>query len=128
MIALYKKEILWWTLLLAYSVFIFILSSGPVKMPGASFPAQDKVLHAIAYGIMAWLAWHALHAVPHPGWWAWLYAASYAATDEWHQYFVPGRYCDLWDWVADAMGAALVVLILTGVARWHSPPTSAHSE
>lgn len=120
MMAIYKREILWWTLLLAYSAFIFTLSSGPVEMPGARFPAQDKVLHVVAYGIMAWLAWCAMHALRHPGWWAWLYAAGYGATDEWHQYFVPGRHCDLWDWVADAIGAALAVVMLTALARRHA--------
>jgi VanZ family protein len=31
----------------------------------------------------------------------------YGATDEVHQYFVPGRNCNAWDWLADTVGAAL---------------------
>ena len=44
-------------------------------------------------------------------------AAVYAATDEFHQLFVPGRACDPVDWLVDiaaaAVGALLVWLIFT---------------
>jgi VanZ family protein len=33
-------------------------------------------------------------------------AAAYGATDEWHQLYVPGRFGDAGDIVADALGAA----------------------
>jgi VanZ family protein len=36
---------------------------------------------------------------------AWTIAGAYAATDEWHQSFVPGRSADVHDWYADAIGA-----------------------
>jgi VanZ family protein len=36
---------------------------------------------------------------------AWLLAAAFGATDEWHQMYVPGRFPELRDWVADAAGA-----------------------
>lgn len=44
-------------------------------------------------------------------WWpaialAALLASAYAATDEWHQLFVPGRDSDVRDWLADTIGAA----------------------
>jgi len=34
-----------------------------------------------------------------------LIAAAYGATDELHQYFVPGRQADVADLLADAIGA-----------------------
>ena len=34
-------------------------------------------------------------------------ASIYGASDEYHQYFVPGRVCDWVDWVADTLGATL---------------------
>jgi len=34
-----------------------------------------------------------------------LSAAFYGMTDEIHQYFVPGRSADPWDWLADTVGA-----------------------
>jgi len=33
------------------------------------------------------------------------WSSFYAATDEWHQYFVPGRSCMWQDWVIDTAGA-----------------------
>ena len=41
--------------------------------------------------------------------------AAYGATDEWHQSFVPGRETELGDWVADATGAAVALLLYR---RW----------
>ena len=36
-----------------------------------------------------------------------LLGAGFAATDEFHQSFVPGRMCDPADWLTDTLGAAL---------------------
>jgi VanZ family protein len=36
---------------------------------------------------------------------AWLLSTAYGATDEAHQYFVPGRHADVADLAADALGA-----------------------
>ena len=38
-------------------------------------------------------------------------AAFYAATDEFHQMFVPGRACDPLDWVVDVSAVALAALV-----------------
>ena len=38
-------------------------------------------------------------------------AALYAATDEFHQMFVPGRACDPLDWLVDVSAVAIVALI-----------------
>jgi VanZ family protein len=34
-----------------------------------------------------------------------LITSAYGAADEIHQYYVPGRDCNVWDWLADAIGA-----------------------
>jgi VanZ family protein len=31
--------------------------------------------------------------------------SAYGIIDEVHQFFVPGRDCNVWDWIADALGA-----------------------
>ena len=36
--------------------------------------------------------------------------SCFGATDEWHQLFVPGRSCELGDWVADSLGGGLGLL------------------
>lgn len=41
---------------------------------------------------------------------AWLIGAAYAATDEFHQSFVPGRSCELRDVMIDAAGVAAGVI------------------
>ena len=44
-------------------------------------------------------------------------AAVYAATDEFHQMFVPGRACDVADWLVDVSAVALVAGIWWLVKR-----------
>jgi VanZ family protein len=36
-----------------------------------------------------------------------LISSFYGIIDEIHQFFVPGRNCNVWDWIADALGAVL---------------------
>ncbi|MFI5144557.1 MAG: VanZ family protein, partial [Ignavibacteria bacterium] len=36
----------------------------------------------------------------------------YGASDEFHQYFIPGRDCEFFDWVGDTVGAILAVLAI----------------
>ena len=46
-----------------------------------------------------------------PAWLAVLIVSAFGVTDEWHQSFVPGRSCDVFDWLADTAGAALAVAL-----------------
>ncbi|MDF1502166.1 VanZ family protein [Roseisolibacter sp. H3M3-2] len=69
----------------------------------------DKPTHAFLYGVLAWLVARAaperltslarvlalLAAI-----------AAFAALDEWHQAFIPGRSAGADDWAADVVGAA----------------------
>lgn len=40
-------------------------------------------------------------------------AAAYAITDELHQYFVPGRFCDISDFIVDTVAASLSATAFT---------------
>jgi VanZ family protein len=91
-------------LALLYMLLIFILSSRPGNQLGIPEP-WDKVVHACAFGLLAFLWYRTLRS----GWVAWTIAALYGLSDELHQGFVPGRARDLEDWLADMVGAALVV-------------------
>jgi VanZ family protein len=42
----------------------------------------------------------------------------YGAGDELHQYFVPGRDCNVWDWLADALGAMMGTALAIPVMGW----------
>lgn len=79
-------------------------------------PGMDKVIHV---GMYAGLGWHAARAagVGFP-----LVAGilGFAALDEWHQGFVPGRSGDVGDWVADLVGGALGIVALRARERRES--------
>ena len=91
---------------------------------------SDKVEHFTAYGGFAltllWaLSGGRLSAVSWGGALAAVAVASmYGVTDELHQYFVPGRSCDVLDWVADTSGAAIGVTlgpVVTSLVRRSRP-------
>ena len=59
-----------------------------------------------------------------------LTAAVYAATDEFHQYFIPGRSAEVMDVCIDTLGASIGLAILfftLKVVRKHCFPQSPHS-
>lgn len=85
------------------------------------FPFQDKVVHAILYGVLAALCARALRQGV--GWspraalvGGWVIAAAYGVTDELHQLWVPLRSADPADWLADAVGAAIGLAALRRTA------------
>ncbi len=110
-----RKKGVFGLVLVIYSGWLFYLSSqeGLNGMP--LFEYQDKVEHLLAFGFMAFVAWNLLRhwSFCQRRWlWAWVYTASYGVFDEWHQLFVPGRFADVWDLLADATGAAICILLL----------------
>ena len=91
---------------------IFYLSSQPMPEIDLGFSAQDKVVHLVAYGLLGALL---LGALPlRAGGYtrsqvllAAMIGSLYGISDEWHQFFVPGRSMDMLDMLADAVGALL---------------------
>ena len=71
--------------------------------------------------MLAALLWRGLSGAGERGWRSLgamcLLVAAYAATDEFHQAFVPGRHADPWDWVVDVAGAGLALWLLHRRAR-----------
>jgi len=91
---------------------IFYLSSQPMPEIDLGFAAQDKLVHLVAYGLLGALLLGALplRAGGYTRGQALLAAtigALYGISDEWHQFFVPGRSMDMLDMLADAAGALL---------------------
>ncbi|GHV70517.1 hypothetical protein AGMMS49928_18620 [Spirochaetia bacterium] len=95
------------------AVCIWILSSQPVLPEIKGIFGFDKFQHLLAYAVFAAAAglWpsptfrkrHALAALLLTA-----FAGScYGIIDEVHQYFVPGRDSNIWDWLADTIGAVL---------------------
>ncbi len=103
-----------------YALAIFVASS--LSAPPSPPPHfTDKHVHLLTYAGFALVLVRALSG----GRWSGVTPATilsaailtigYAASDEWHQSFVPGRNADPRDLIADAAGA---VMVLTAVAWW----------
>lgn len=106
--------------LLAYCGLLYWLSDQPSLPAPTWFPGQDKLYHAGAYCLLAVSAWCNLsHIIKRPIILAAaviVFSSLYGASDEWHQSFVPGRSSDVWDWLADTLGAGLAVLVLLAMS------------
>jgi len=85
-----------------------------------------KCAHLTEYAILALLVWRALRKPVRQDRrpWSWplakiciLTVAVYAATDEFHQLFVPTREASVRDVAIDTTGAALGILIFWGIGR-----------
>jgi VanZ family protein len=86
-----------------------------------------KGAHLTEYAIFALLLWRALRQSPRhelPPWdWslvklALLLTALYAASDEFHQLFVPFREASVWDVLLDTTGGALALIALWSFGKW----------
>jgi VanZ family protein len=90
-----------------------------------------KCGHLSEYALLAVLIWRAMEkpflVKTHPctlriAGRAWLLAAAYAGTDEFHQAFVPSRTASIRDVAIDSFGALLGLLAIVGVQalrrRW----------
>jgi len=105
---------------IAWAIFIFIASSIPAyEMPDMTIFAWDKAIHLGVYFVLAacvftacshpeappYLRRHRISATI-------LFVAVYGALDEFHQYFVPGRAVEFFDWLADVSGAVVFVFLI----------------
>ena len=92
-----------WLPAIAWAALIFALSSRP-RLPVDLEPGTDKIAHFLAYAVLGVLLARAREAEGFGFGWALALGLAYAASDEWHQSFVPGRATELGDWIADALG------------------------
>ena len=102
-----------WALAIAYAAGIFVLSSFPIHGV-AGEPVRlvgTQALHFLEFAVLAFLLAFAFAEIrsPRVRSWAALLAVVvtvlYAASDEAHQLFVPGRRGDAVDFLLDAAGA-----------------------
>lgn len=100
----------YWLPVLLWMAVIFILSNQP-DLPRHSSELMDlflkKLGHVAEYAVLAFLlgrAWARgtvrATSLVIPG----LIAMVYAFSDEFHQWFVPGRYANPWDVMIDGLG------------------------
>ena len=107
---------------LGWAGVIFYMSHLPsVDVPPLFF-GWDKLVHALVFGILGFFALGAMNGavnrqrVSQP-WLAGGLVIAYGMLDEFHQYFVPGRSPDIYDVMADAVGAMLGVWLSSRFVR-----------
>jgi len=107
-----------WILPLAVAATIVWLSAQSQYPGGIELPSPlDKFAHATVFGALAWFLDLALqHNRPDLPFYrrhlfVFAVVAFWGATDEWHQSFVPGRSCEFGDWLADAIGGGLGLML-----------------
>ncbi|MBL8960171.1 MAG: VanZ family protein [Gemmatimonadetes bacterium] len=91
---------------LAWALGILCVTSVPgASIPrGTTFPGLDKVIHGAMYFGLGRAAIRAAGSAP---WKVLAAVGTFAALDEAHQEWIPGRSGDVGDWVADVAGATL---------------------
>jgi VanZ family protein len=107
-----------WGPLLLWLVLVFVLSSfHKTHIPKSKYLSWDKLAHASEYSVLGYLTARALF-FSGLRWlkinYLWItisFGLLYALSDEFHQYFVPGRSSSLWDAAADLVGVILGGLI-----------------
>ena len=107
----------WWFFifpLLGYAALIFYLSSQSrwiFKLP--DFFSADKFYHLLEYGVFGVLLARLLEEYDFPPsyrkkiTWVLIISFLYGLSDEFHQWFVPGRSATLGDALADSLGGGL---------------------
>ncbi len=109
-----KKWMVYFPLII-YWIILFTATT----LPGSDLPnmhVSDKIEHFSAYFILAVLLNLAMMfqnkylLIKRKAWlFTLLIILSYGALDEIHQLFIPGRDCELLDWVSDSSGSLLGV-------------------
>jgi len=103
--------------LIIYWLILFTLTSLPASMAIVT-EIGDKISHFGAYGLLSvflYLTMYFQDKFPllkkYPGIFTILIASIYGLLDEIHQIYVPGRFAEVLDWLADFSGSVAAVLI-----------------
>jgi len=100
-----------------YSFVIFYLShQEKIEYLNFDFAWEDKVKHFVAYfiyGLLLILPFAKKYNVLEKKHFLIILSIgiSFGISDEIHQYFIPGRYCEFLDFVADGLGVLVSILI-----------------
>lgn len=111
---------IWLLALPLYVIALFVATHYPrITIPG-DIPQSDKLVHFVAFALLAFLWWRFIAALGHES--SRLLVASavgllaYAALDEYLQQFV-GRHTDVMDFLADGAGIVGVLAVIALARR-----------
>lgn len=120
-----KKWLLiqYWIPIFLYCGIIVYLSSQ--SYPSRHFPSflfglNDKLVHGVEYGILGILLYRAFHQTTRTIGsicLAIICAVAFGISDELHQWLVPNRQADIWDVLADTLGAILFVSLWVFITK-----------
>jgi VanZ family protein len=113
-----------------YGALIFLMSAqSDLSLPALAGSESDKVAHVLEFGVLgilwaraaktSWPHWPFLLVLASIG----LFTGLYGVTDELHQLYVPRRFSDWHDALADLCGGTLGgmgYLIRAQVLRWRT--------
>ena len=121
----YKLQLVYVPLGLYWLVLLTLTS-----LPGPDLPdvnISDKIEHLLAFWVLAillkltlWVQNKYRKLKEHSSVFTLIIIGVYAALDEIHQLFIPGRDCDILDWFSDMSGALIAVLIISFVIKYLS--------
>ena len=103
---MHRARYVFLVLAFAWAGLIFYLSSQPGIDAPMLFPGQDKLFHLIVFAILGFFLMGAMKITGNgyrrsQVWMVVLIVVLYGISDEFHQYFVPGRSTESLDALAD---------------------------
>ncbi len=105
------------SILTVFCALIFWLSHQSGFATPDFFTHQDKVVHFSEYAFLGFLAWrcfrHRIQRTELLFLASLLFCSLYGALDEVHQSFIPTRTPDVFDWMADTLGSAISISVMT---------------
>ncbi len=109
---------------IGFAAIILVVSSisNPPK-PSIEIPNFDKIAHFVEYFLFSILVFRSLQRLflSSPKrislLFGLLFVSLFAGIDEYRQQFVPGRFCDGWDYLTDISSALCASLLFFSVRR-----------
>ncbi|MFA6217372.1 MAG: VanZ family protein [Candidatus Omnitrophota bacterium] len=118
------RFIKYWLPVIVYAILIFHVSATPGEEIPSLFPKQDIVAHLLEYFIFGLLINRAIKSY-FPGnsfgmrfFWVSFIGIAYGASDEFHQMFVPNRYCSSVDLLSDSLGVFIATFVYTDMKKF----------
>lgn len=109
-------------LLMMLAIFLFSAGRALELQQNLIERIVNKGGHMVGYGILSISFWRMFEFRADKCWLAWALAVLYAASDEFHQTFVPGRYGTIFDvLIYDNLGAFLSLWLVNSHIKQKQP-------